>query len=659
MRIVNCGKNFLQMFPLLFWLVPIVVLGVLVYVAFINRGLESAATGSESVAALTQFIKDGVTVFIKRQLKLASLLILFLVVMSLIFFAFGFHSSWMILFIFTGFFWSGVAGFIGIKATTRACASFFDDATSAARAGSVVGLSTIAFATLDLWLWFTILNLVLDFLGFKSEAFHLIEITTFLWAYCLGASTQALFSCVGGGLFATSSGIASQAIAERNRDIARNDLRNPGTIADQVGHHVHHAFGLGAQFYETFVIAILVLMTVTASLTYELGYVHDMSRVILPVVLGGVCLLSSFVALFFGKAWIQWVGAAVLAAVLTASGLMSWISWVIFMLGVSAAFLLYQIRQFRLGFAGAGLAVAGVICLTILSYALKQSDAPFSSGLYGMALLALGLISGGGFYLSQGASVAVFDNAKANGEMLMVKADVQNMKDGNQTLLFCRSLLSATTSVLGVILFFIYMESLKDWLRILAGNGVFRYGDQLFSNSPSAGAHLISNLNITDIRALLGVHIQDMDFMMGLMLGASLCLGFCAYVFYTSRRIAQTMASAAQRQYETQPEIRQGTVLPDYAACIDESIRLAHRATIISCGVILVSPVLFGLIFGLSGVSGVVLGMVSFGGMLALSLNYADIDPVLASGLAIVIKLAAVLGIVFGGVVLFTGRGLF
>ncbi|QQE13952.1 sodium-translocating pyrophosphatase [Planctomycetota bacterium] len=290
-----------------YWLAPAGAVLALVMAFFFYKGFMAQDEGDENMVRIAQAVRDGAYAYLKRQAKVVYavvfVLVLILVVMGLA----GLQSELTWAGVAIASLFSGLCGYLGMKTATNASArtanaaknSLNDGLKVAFRAGAVMGMCVTGFALLDISIWFVVLTKIF---GMATET--LTEITTITLSFAMGASLQALFARVGGGIYTKAADVGADLVGKVEAGIPEDDARNPATIADNVGDNVGDVAGMGADLYESYYGSILAAMALAAAAAYSLGLesTDAIKLVIAPAVLAGLGIITSIFSIFMVKA---------------------------------------------------------------------------------------------------------------------------------------------------------------------------------------------------------------------------------------------------------------------------------------------------------------------------------------------------------------------
>ena len=547
--------------PALWYFVPVASLVALLSAYLFFRSMIKMPEGTSRMREIAQYVKEGAFAYLSRQYKTVSIVFALLFLVFVVLAILGIQNPFVPIAFLTGGFFSGLCGFLGMKTATSASSRTAAGAQSslnkglviAFRSGAVMGLVVVGFGLLDISLWFYALNFIYDHnvWGFgadlasklsmdfsadiiSSEAFakaKMVEVTTTMLTFGMGASLQALFARVGGGIYTKAADVGADLVGKVEAGIPEDDPRNPATIADNVGDNVGDVAGMGADLYESYCGSILA--------TAALGAVLpgcSMKFVIAPMLVAAIGILLSIVGIFMVRthdgASMKSLLRSLLTGTLGSSVLIlialiflvlnGWITWGIFgavVSGLLAGVLIGQCTEYytsdafkptqgiasqaRLGAATTiidGIAVGmlstafpviiiviGLIC----AFGFAGGFSNISEGLYGVGFAAVGMLSTLGITLATDAFGPIADNAGGNAEMAGLPPEVRERTDsldmlGNTTAATGKGFAIGSAALTAMALLASYVEEIKLWLGKFSQDGGFTLGGVSFYNSPEA-----------------------------------------------------------------------------------------------------------------------------------------------------------------------------
>ncbi len=624
--------------------------------------------GTDLMKKIAAHVRQGAMAYLKQQYKVVAIVFVILAALFGVMALCGLQNGWVWFAFLTGGFFSGLAGFFGMKTATYASARTANAARQslnsglqvAFRSGAVMGLVVVGLALLDISVWF----LVLD--HFIPAENHLIIITTTMLTFGMGASTQALFARVGGGIYTKAADVGADLVGKTEYNIPEDDPRNPATIADNVGDNVGDVAGMGADLYESYAGSILATMALGAS-AFATSAVEGMQlkAVLAPSLIAAVGVLLSLIGIFMVKtkegAGMQQLlsalsrgtnTAAVLIAVAT-FGIFAWLFgtetdqwWQVSLsvvvgllagviIGKSTEYYTSQtykptqkvsessqtgpatviISGLGLGMLSTAIPVITVGVAIILAYlcangfTLEFTSQSLSLGLYGIGIAAVGMLSTLGITLATDAYGPIADNAGGNAEMSGLDPEVRQRTDaldalGNTTAATGKGFAIGSAALTALALLASYVEEIKIAL--------VRLGESLPNGMAAAEASLI------DFMEAYNVHLMNPIVLVGIFIGAMMAFLFCGLTMNAVGRAAQKMVEEVRRQFREIAGILEGKADPDYARCVAISTKGAQHEMLLPSLLAIIVPVVTGLVLGVAGVLGLLIGGLSCGFVLAV-----------------------------------------
>ena len=660
--------------PSVFWLVPIASVCALGMAWHFFKTMIKADEGTPRMKEIAGHVRKGAMAYLKQQYKVV--LIVF-IVLAIIFavMAYGFNAQnpWVPFAFLTGGFFSGLAGFFGMKTATYASGRTAQAARQgldkglkiAFRSGSVMGLVVVGLGLLDIALWFLILNAFYG--GTMPTNEMLITITTTMLTFGMGASTQALFARVGGGIYTKAADVGADLVGKVEENIPEDDPRNPATIADNVGDNVGDVAGMGADLYESYCGSILSTAalgaTAFASSTAE-GM--QLKAVIAPMVIAAVGVFLSLLGIFLVrtkdgakmKDLLHSLGlgtntAAVLIAIVTFPilyllGLPNWLGVGFSVLaGLAAGVIIGQATEYytsqsykptqaiseasKTGAAtviikgiGTGMISTCIPVLTIsvaimLSYLcangfdMSMSAQSIQHGLYGIGIAAVGMLSTLGITLATDAYGPIADNAGGNAEMSELGEEVRNRTDaldalGNTTAATGKGFAIGSAALTALALLASYIEEIKIAMH--------RAGDMM--TNVKGDVIDAAQATIPDFMNFFQVNLMNPKVLVGAFIGAMAAFLFCGLTMGAVGRAAGKMVEEVRRQFHEIKGILEGKATPDYGRCVEISTQSAQHEMIVPSLLAIIIPILVGMILGVSGVLGLLVGGLAAGFTLAV-----------------------------------------
>ncbi len=624
--------------------------------------------GTDLMKKIAAHVRQGAMAYLKQQYKVVAIVFVILAALFGVMALCGLQNGWVWFAFLTGGFFSGLAGFFGMKTATYASARTANAARQslnsglqvAFRSGAVMGLVVVGLALLDISVWF----LVLD--HFIPAENHLIIITTTMLTFGMGASTQALFARVGGGIYTKAADVGADLVGKTEYNIPEDDPRNPATIADNVGDNVGDVAGMGADLYESYAGSILATMALGAS-AFATSAVEGMQlkAVLAPSLIAAVGVLLSLIGIFMvktkeGAGMKQLLSAlsrgtntaAVLIAVAT-FGIFAWLFgtetdqwWQVSLsvvvgllagviIGKSTEYYTSQtykptqkvsessqtgpatviISGLGLGMLSTAIPVITVGIAIVLAYlcangfTLEFTSQSLSLGLYGIGIAAVGMLSTLGITLATDAYGPIADNAGGNAEMSGLDPEVRQRTDaldalGNTTAATGKGFAIGSAALTALALLASYVEEIKIAL--------VRLGEALPNGMAAAEASLI------DFMEAYNVHLMNPIVLVGIFIGAMMAFLFCGLTMNAVGRAAQKMVEEVRRQFREIAGILEGKADPDYARCVAISTKGAQHEMLLPSLLAIIVPVVTGLVLGVAGVLGLLIGGLSCGFVLAV-----------------------------------------
>ena len=620
--------------------------------------------GTDLMKKIASHVRRGAMAYLKQQYKVVIIVFVVLAAVFGVMSIFGLQNEWVWFAFLTGGFFSGLAGFFGMKTATYASARTANAARNslnsglqvAFRSGAVMGLVVVGLALLDVSLWF----LVLDY--FIPEANHLVIITTTMLTFGMGASTQALFARVGGGIYTKAADVGADLVGKTEYNIPEDDPRNPATIADNVGDNVGDVAGMGADLYESYAGSILATAALGAAAFGAGCYEMQLKAVFAPMLIAAAGVLLSLIGIFMvrtkeGAGMKELLGAlsrgtntaAVLIAVATfvilwALKIDNWVgisfSVVVGLLagviiGKSTEYYTSQsykptqkvaessktgpatviISGLGLGMLSTAIPVVTVGVAIVLAYLcangfhIEFNAANLSMGLYGIGIAAVGMLSTLGITLATDAYGPIADNAGGNAEMSGLDPEVRKRTDaldalGNTTAATGKGFAIGSAALTALALLASYVEEIKIAL--------IRVGEDLPNGVEAAKATLVDFMNAYN------VNLMNPIVLVGVFIGAMMAFVFCGMTMNAVGRAAQKMVEEVRRQFSTIAGILEGKAEPDYERCVGISTKGAQHEMLVPSILAIVVPIATGLILGVPGVLGLLIGGLATGFVLAV-----------------------------------------
>lgn len=655
----------------LFYIVPAAAIVALFFAWLFFHQMMKESEGTVTMKEIAQYVRDGAMAYLKQQYKVVTIVF---VILALFFsvLAYGFHiqNHWVPFAFLTGGFFSGLAGFIGMKTATYASARTANAVTKslnsglklAFRSGAVMGLTVVGLGLLDISIWYFVLKC---FVGDPDSSQTLVTITTTMLTFGMGASTQALFARVGGGIYTKAADVGADIVGKVEADIPEDDPRNPATIADNVGDNVGDVAGMGADLYESYCGAILATMALGASAFF--GDVEWQTRAVLaPMCIAAVGVVLSVLGIYAvrtreGADLQELLGALSKGTNLSASLIavlsfgifyvLGFDNWWMLSLSVLSGLLAgviigkateyYTSHSYKptqklaesaktgsatviisgmgLGMISTAIPVVTIAVAIMLSYlfatGFSLDTALISKGLYGISIAAVGMLSTLGITLATDAYGPIADNAGGNAQMSGLDPEVRQKTDvldalGNTTAATGKGFAIGSAALTALALLASYIEEVKIGLLHI-GRETLTLGDRIVDVASATIPQMVEyyQVNLMNPRVLVGVFI-----------GAMMSFLFCGLTMNAVGRAAQKMVTEVRRQFAEIKGILTGERRPDYARCVEISTLGAQREMIFPSLIAIAVPVLTGLCLGVAGVMGLLAGGLGSGFVLAVFL---------------------------------------
>ena len=620
----------------LFFMVPLSALSALCFALFLVVNILKESEGTLKMREIAQAVREGAEAYLRQQ-YLGVLLFFCAVFVILLIFSFLNYIVIFVPFAFlTGGFFSGLAGFCGMKIATKssartanACRKSLNGGLKIAfSSGAVMGLVVVGLGLLDLSIWYASLDWYYSGHPTPSGMDKITAITSTMLCFGMGASFQALFARVGGGIFTKAADVGADLVGKVEAGIPEDDERNPAVIADNVGDNVGDVAGMGADLYESYVGSIVA----TTALAVSAGL--GVNGMMLPMVLASVGIFASIIGTFFvrsaERASQQELLMALRKGVFSATGIMVLASFVVVpvvlgpqaggivwavVVGLLAGVLIGLFTEYftssnyrptrRIADASltgpATIIISGIsvgmlstvmpiiiISVTIMaSFVLAGGVANFNQGLYGIGIAAVGMLSTLGITLATDAYGPVADNAGGNAQMARLNPEVRRRTDALDSL-------GNTTAA--------------------TGKG-FAIGSAALTSLALISAYKQSIL-------LKGGHM-DLDLMqpvviVGLFIGTMMPYLFSALTMDAVSRAAGKIVMEVRRQFAEIPGIMAWEGKPDYARCVQIVTVAAQKEMRLPAVLAIMTPVVVGLCLGVNAVGGLLVGATASGFVLAI-----------------------------------------
>ena len=655
----------------LFYLVPAAAVVALLFAWIFFRQMKKESEGTPTMKEIAQYVREGAMAYLRQQYKVVIIVFAVLAVLfAVLAYGFGVQNPWVPFAFLTGGFFSGLAGFVGMRTATYASArtanatmrSLNSGLKIAFRSGAVMGLTVVGLGLLDIAIWWSVLKIFYP----ATEAQNLVVITTTMLTFGMGASTQALFARVGGGIYTKAADVGADIVGKVEQDIPEDDPRNPATIADNVGDNVGDVAGMGADLYESYCGSILATMALGASAFFNDGVAVQMRAILAPMMIAAIGVVLSLIGIYVvrtkeGASLKDLLGslsrgtnlAAVLIAILSFGvfyllGFPNWWQMALSVLsGLLAGVIIGKITEYYtshsykptqklaessqtgpatviingvgLGMISTAVPVVTIACAILLAYGFATgfhySVDTLSMGLYGISIAAVGMLSTLGITLATDAYGPIADNAGGNAQMSELDPSVREKTDildslGNTTAATGKGFAIGSAALTALALLASYIEEIKIGLGHI-GKNVLEVGDKVVETVSASIMDIVNYYDITLMNPMV---------LVGVFIGSMMAFLFCGLTMNAVGRAAEKMVIEVRRQFREILGILEGKQRPDYTSCVRISTKAAQHEMIFPSLLAIIVPMLVGVILGPAGVIGLLAGGLGAGFVLAIFL---------------------------------------
>ncbi len=670
---------------IVYWVLGASILA-LAFAFFFYKSMMKEDEGTDLMKKIAAHVRKGAMAYLKQQYKVVIIVFIVLAIVFFVMSRFDLQNAIVWFAFLTGGFFSGLAGFFGMKTATYASARTANAARRslnsglkvAFRSGAVMGLVVVGLALLDVSVWFLVLKgtKLLEMVGAQAD---LVTITTTMLTFGMGASTQALFARVGGGIYTKAADVGADLVGKTEYNIPEDDPRNPATIADNVGDNVGDVAGMGADLYESYAGSILATMALgasafaTAATQSAAGAEMQLKAVFAPMLIAAAGVLLSLIGIFLVRtkenAGMKQLLGALSRGTNTAAVLIAAATFGImyFLFGKETGEFANMWWQTSLSVV-VGL-LAGVIIGKATEYYTSQSYKPTQkvaessktgpatviiSGLgLGMLSTAIPVITVGfaivlaylcanGFNIEftavnlsrglYGIGIAAVGMLSTLGITLATDAygPIADNAGGNAEMsgldpevrkrTDALDALGNTTAATGKG--FAIGSAALTALALLASYveeikiALLRVGQATLD----IGERIVdtTSASLIDFMEYYQVNLMNPVVLVGIFIGAMMAFVFCGMTMNAVGRAAQKMVEEVRRQFSTIKGILEGRAEPDYERCVAISTKGAQHEMLVPSILAILVPILTGLILGVPGVLGLLIGGLATGFVLAV-----------------------------------------
>ncbi len=658
----------------LFWFIPISAILALVFAFYFFKMMKKEDEGTERMKKIAGYVRIGAMAYLRQQYKVVSIFFAIVVVIfAILAYGFKLQNEWVPFAFLTGGFFSGLAGFFGMKTATYASARTANGSKEslnkglkiAFRSGAVMGLVVVGLGLLDISIWFIVLNIFQD--G-ATETEKMMTITTTMLTFGMGASTQALFARVGGGIYTKAADVGGDLVGKIEAGIPEDDPRNPATIADNVGDNVGDVAGMGADLYESYCGSILATAALGAA-AFISNPQAQMKVILAPMMIAAVGIILSIIGIFIVRTKEGATQKNLLNSLSNGINLSSilivifsfvilyilkienvWGVWGAIVTGLAAGIVIGKSTEYftsaeykptkkiadssktgpatviisgiGVGMVSTAIPVFAIVIGIILSYlfASRFDASNIGMGLYGIGIAAVGMLSTLGITLATDAYGPIADNAGGNAEMSELGKEVRKRTDaldslGNTTAATGKGFAIGSAALTALALLASYVEELKIGIIRLLNNAqefVFPTGD-VVTNSEQA-----HNIGLMEFMNYFKVNLMNPTVLVGVFIGSMMAFLFCGLTMKAVGRAAGKMVDEVRRQFREIKGILTGESEPDYAKCVEISTKSAQIEMVLPSLLAIIIPIITGLIFGVAGTMGLLIGGLGAGFVLAV-----------------------------------------
>jgi K(+)-stimulated pyrophosphate-energized sodium pump len=656
-----------------FWIAPLAALLAMVFALIFFRDMIRQDQGTARMLEIGDHVRHGAMAYLRQQYKV---MLLVFAILTLVFAFLAYYlnaqSPWLPFTFVAGGFFSALAGYFGMQTATRAStrtAAAARSSLSAAlriafRSGAVMGLVVVGLGLGNIVVWFLLANWLVP-AGDDGEGVRMVLITTTILTFGVGASMQAMFARVGGGIFTKAADVGADLVGKVESGIPEDDPRNPAVIADNVGDNVGDVAGMGADLFESYCGSILAACALGAA-AFVADPALQIKAVVAPIAIAGLGILLSIIGVYLVKtkegatqkdlldSLSRGINTSALLIVIGSAGLLVWLGipnvsgiWGAVVTGLVTGIIVGRSTEYStsasyrptrliasqaeggpattiiagigVGMLSTAVPVLAVGAGTMLAFLLASGFdmTQLNLGLYGVAIAAVGMLSTLGITLASDAYGPIADNAGGNAEMSGLGPEVRARTDaldslGNTTAATGKGFAIGSAALTALALIASYIEVIRIEL-VRTGQTLLSLGNGVTIETAQA--------TLTDFMTFYNVTLLNPAVLIALLIGSMVAFVFSGLTVQAVGRAAILMVEEVRRQFKQDPGILQGTSQPDYERCVAISTIGAQREMLLPALLAVAAPIGVGLVLGVAGVIGLLMGGLASGFVLAVFLS--------------------------------------